>query len=124
MIIVDTPGYNDPNFQNRSDAQITHDIIKYVSDKEFLKKDSNAGGISGILQCLMIPKSGRISHSSIKSMSRILLSFTLSYESRRTLLEAPLVQVLFTNFSKHVNRRSFKKSLSMSKSFQKSQIQE
>ena len=33
MIIVDTPGYNDPNFQNRSDAQITNDIIKYVSDK-------------------------------------------------------------------------------------------
>ena len=38
MIIVDTPGYNDPNFQNRSDAQITNDIIKYVSDKQFLQK--------------------------------------------------------------------------------------
>lgn len=69
----------------------------------------------------MVPKSGRISHSSIKAMSRMLLSLTLSYESRQTLLEAPLIQVLFTNFSKHKSDLNIKRKLS---GFQKSQVHE
>lgn len=39
MIIIDTPGYNDPNFQSRSDNHISHDIVKYVSEKQLLAKD-------------------------------------------------------------------------------------
>jgi len=72
---IDTPGFNDPNKQ-RSDNQIFTDIIEKVG--EIIKSD----GIASILQCIMIPESGRINASAFKLMSKMLQAFTLSYPKR------------------------------------------
>ena len=46
----------------------------------------------------MIPESGRINASAFKLMSKMLQVFTLSYPNRS--YDGPLIQVLFTNFTR------------------------
>jgi hypothetical protein len=53
---IDTPGFNDPN-KERSDCQIFTDIVENAN--EIIQND----GIASILQCIMIPESGRINAS-------------------------------------------------------------
>ena len=94
MIIIDTPGHNDPDQENRDDTKLSSSIVRYLRDNELLQQQENMPqnrALSGILQCMMIPKSGRISHSSIKSMSRLLMSLTLSYQQREIYSETPII---------------------------------
>jgi hypothetical protein len=53
---IDSPGFNDPN-KERTDIQIFTHLTDCLS--EILKTD----GIASIIQCVMIPESGRIKSS-------------------------------------------------------------
>lgn len=53
---IDSPGFGDPN-KNRSDNKILSEIVDKV-----LGNAANFG-LSSILQCVMVPISGRISSS-------------------------------------------------------------
>jgi len=68
MVLVDTPGYNDSDHSEGTDVIITSKIINYLRDNQILTDK----GISSIVQCIMIPKSGRIANSAVKVMSNML----------------------------------------------------
>ena len=67
MHIMDTPGFNDPQ-KRRSDKKIMSDVLSTIQNDKELK----ALGVSALLQCVMIPKSGRIQKSAIQVMSKLL----------------------------------------------------
>jgi hypothetical protein len=56
-------------------------------------------GIAGLMQCVMVPASGRINKTAIECMSKMLQVFTLSYPDSSH--KGPQISVLFTNFSKY-----------------------
>ena len=66
MSIMDTPGLNDPD-QKRSDAQNFINIVKNMQSEKMKSR-----GISTLLQCIMVPESGRIMKSAIENLSKIL----------------------------------------------------
>jgi hypothetical protein len=91
LAILDSPGFNDPD-KERSDQQIFIDMVDALYDRDILEN-----GIATILQCVMVPASGRINGSAVELMSKMLQVFTLSYpDSDR---KGPKALVLFTNFS-------------------------
>ena len=90
---MDTPGFNDPK-KVRSDKKIMSDILKALQNDKDMKKD----GLAAILQCVMIPQSGRIQKSAIQVMSKLLQIFTLSYPDSTQV--GPRILIIFTNFSK------------------------
>ena len=67
-------------------------MTNYLNDKDILEE-----GIASILQCVMVPQSGRINGSAVALMSKMLQVFTLSYPDSGK--ECPKAMVLFTNFS-------------------------
>lgn len=56
----------------------------------------------------MLRASGRIEHSTVKAMSRLLLSYTYIYEDFDP-SKAPRINVVFTDFSKFGNSNNKKK---------------
>jgi hypothetical protein len=68
-------------------------MVDTLYDKQLL--DS---GIASILQCVMVPASGRINGSAVELMSKMLQVFTLSYPDS-DMKRCPKVLILFTNFS-------------------------
>lgn len=99
MVVIDTPGFNDSDNQGASDISISRKIIQHLLHFQIMQQK----GLSSLVQCLMVPQSGRISHTSLQVMSRLLQSLTLSYETRLPQKHGgtfPLIQVLFTNFSR------------------------
>jgi hypothetical protein len=69
-------------------------MVHALHDGEILE-----GGLGSILQCVMVPQSGRISGSAVQLMSKMLQVFTLSYAESGAI--GPKAMVLFTNFSAH-----------------------
>jgi DNA-directed RNA polymerase beta' subunit len=64
--ILDSPGFNDPD-KTRSDAQTFIDMTNTLYDKDILW-----GGVATLLQCVMVPQSGRINATAIELMSKML----------------------------------------------------
>jgi hypothetical protein len=91
--IMDTPGFNDPD-KSRTDTQLFIDMTYALHDRYILED-----GIAALLQCIMVPTSGRIGKTSIALMSQMLQLFTLSYPDQNSKV-APKILVLFTDFSK------------------------
>lgn len=92
IALIDTPGFNDPD-KKRTDPQIFINICNMLNDSNILNE-----GIAGLLQCVMVPASGRINKTAIQVMSKMLQVFTLSYPDSSH--KGPQIYVLFTNFSK------------------------
>jgi len=67
-------------------------MVHCLHDREIMES-----GIATLMQCVMVPQSGRINGSAIELMSKMLQIFTLSYPQSSG---GPKVMVLFTNFSK------------------------
>jgi hypothetical protein len=59
IALIDSPGFNDPD-KSRSDPQIFINICKMLNDQNILYE-----GIAGLLQCVMVPASGRINKTAI-----------------------------------------------------------
>ena len=97
---MDTPGFNDPN-KKRTDKTILTNILTTIQRDKEIKAD----GLSALLQCVMIPPSGRISKSAIQIMSKMLQSFTLSYPDSDQ--QGPKILVLFTNFSRYESMENY-----------------
>lgn len=93
--ILDSPGFNDPD-KSRSDTQTFIQMFNVLTDP---KEDMLWGGVATILQCVMVPQSGRINGSAIELMSKMLQIFTLSYPDQTS--KGPQALVLFTDFSIH-----------------------
>jgi len=74
MNILDTIGFNDPQ-KTRSDEQILETAVHTIQTDPEISRN----GIAGLIQCVMVPKSGRIQKSAIELMSKFLQVFTLSY---------------------------------------------
>lgn len=73
IALIDTPGFNDPH-KTRTDPQIFINICNMLNDINIL-----SDGIAALMQCVMVPTSGRINKSAIQTMSKMLQVFTLSY---------------------------------------------
>ena len=74
--ILDSPGFNDPD-KTRTDSQTFIDMTYALNDNKIFW-----GGVASLLQCVMVPTSGRINSTAIELMSKILQFFTLSYPDR------------------------------------------
>ena len=75
---IDSPGFNDPN-KNRSDNHIFSVIVDTILEK------AAKFGLASLLQCIMVPESGRIQATAFKLMSKMLQVFTLSYPDSKTI---------------------------------------
>ena len=93
MNLIDSPGTDDPDKKRTYQSILTSLFCALENDP-----DVNKNGIAAMLQCVMIPTSGRIEDTAILSMSKMLQSFTLSYPDSNQ--QGPKVLVLFTNFSR------------------------
>ena len=91
--IMDTPGFNDPN-KSRSDKAILSQIVDTIQTDN----DIWDHGLACLLQCVMVPASGRIQKSAIAIMSKFLQVFTLSYADSDQI--GPKFLVIFTNYSR------------------------
>ena len=91
MGVLDSPGFNDPD-KERTDAQIFIDMTNCLNERDILDE-----GIACILQCVMVPASGRVNGTAVALMSKMLQVFTLSYPDSGK--DGPKAKVLFTNFS-------------------------
>ena len=69
---IDSPGFNDPD-KFRSDEMIFQAIVETVLNK------AACFGLSSVLQCVMVPESGRINKTAFQLMSKMIQVFTLSY---------------------------------------------
>lgn len=66
MAVLDSPGFNDPD-KERSDTETFIDMVNCLNDSNLI-----GDGISTLLQCVMVPESGRIKASAIELMSNML----------------------------------------------------
>jgi len=83
----------------RTDEDTFNNICETVLQEAFkLKEGGKSFGLSGCIQCIMIPKSGRVKKSSLEILSKMLQTFTLSYPE--SIKKGPAFYVLFTDFSR------------------------
>ena len=95
MILIDTPGLNDPD-QRRSDKNIHIEIIKNLSTQLYDPEQ----GISSLILCVMPNASQRITDSTIKGLNSMLFMFN-SLDERVDISSHPKYHVIVNNVSKH-----------------------
>ena len=98
MNLFDSPGLNDPDGKRTDEETFTNICISIQEEAFKQKPNGDQYGLSGCLQCIMVPKSGRIKKTSIEIMSKMMQTFTLSYQESKHI--GPAFYVIFTDFSK------------------------
>ena len=93
MMLIDTPGTNDPD-KKRQDKQIFNEFVNQV--RSILM--SITLGITCFVHCLMPGPDGRIRRSDIDSMVTLLLVLTSFYPETDP-FKHPRICVLFNNVS-------------------------
>ena len=94
MVLIDSPGTNDPD-QLRRDKDIQTQLFNMT--RSILTDEKQ--GITSYTQCVMPNISGRIRQSVMKSMMTLLLSLTSFYPDI-DLSKHPKLFVIFNNVSK------------------------
>ena len=105
MILIDTPGTNDPK-KKMLDSQIYIEMTNKTRDL----LSSMQEGISTFTQCVMTSASKRLRHSVLESMASILLMLS-SFHKDTDLETHPRICVFFNNVSKYEKKSSEKQTV-------------
>ena len=119
FIVIDVPGTNDPG--GDTNRRLTNEVISEMFvetlEREFIYEHSEYGkhesendiqkglGINAITHVVMLDEGLRIKTELMKSISDILLVFTMCYQDFE-LLNAPRINVVFTAFSRVDNEEN------------------
>ena len=98
MILIDTPGLNDPN-RLRTDKQIFMDLVNTLRHPLFSQEE----GITSFIQCIMQDNSERIRDSVLNAMLNLLLILSVfnSDTKLEDLKKHPSFIIVFNNVSKY-----------------------
>ena len=94
MILIDTPGLNDPDAR-RSDKNIHIEMIKNLSIRLYDPQQ----GLSSLILCVMPNASQRITDSTIKGMNAMLFMFNC-LDARVDISNLPKFHVVINNVSR------------------------